>query len=162
MNMETPTIAAVAYGSGTSTFDMAAMLKQAEMEQKLAGHGARRIQQHFNAANAVAGVGGLPAAQPVQPPKETSKVTTRLVQVFIADPDENLPLNDRLLYSGEQKLTDLTDQELFFEVPIGDMLAKHNEKRAKMVNKKVKERTEHLEPARIRDLKMTVVNIAQF
>ena len=86
----------------------------------------------------------------------------RLVQVFIADPNENIPLADSLLYSGEQKLTDATDQELFFEIDIKDILAKHNEKRVKIVDKKIKERTEYLEPAKIRDLKMVVVNVATF
>lgn len=86
----------------------------------------------------------------------------RLVQVFVADPDENVPIDQCLLYTGEQKLTDLTDQELFFEIDIKTILDVHNAKRIKLVNKAVKERTEHLEPARIRDLKMTVVTIASF
>ncbi len=86
----------------------------------------------------------------------------RLVQVFIADPEENVPLERSLLYSGEQKLTDATDQELFFEIDIKSVLEKHNEVRIKFVNKKVKERTEYLEPAKIRDLKMVVVNVATF
>ena len=81
----------------------------------------------------------------------------RLVQVFIADTNENVPLADTLLYKGEQKLTDLTDQELFFELDIRTLLAEHNAKRTKLINKSVKDRTEYLEPARIRDLKMTVV-----
>src|SRR5690349_21017651 len=37
----------------------------------------------------------------------------RIIQVFIADPDQNVPLDSALLYRGDQKLTDLTDQELF-------------------------------------------------
>lgn len=86
----------------------------------------------------------------------------RLVQVFICDPNENVPLPDCLIYRGDQKLTDLTDQELFFEIDIRTILASHNEKRVKMVDKAVKERIEYLEAARIRDLKMTVVNIATF
>lgn len=86
----------------------------------------------------------------------------RLIQIFIADPDENVPLEQCLLYSGEQKLTDLTDQELFFEVDVKSLLDKHNAARVKLVNKAVKERVENLEPARVRDLKMTVVTIAQF
>lgn len=86
----------------------------------------------------------------------------RIVQVFIADPNENIPLENRLLYRGDQKLTDLTDQELFFEVDIKTLLAAHNEMRTKIIDKSVKERTEYLEAARIRDLKMTVVNVAQF
>jgi hypothetical protein len=98
--------------------------------------------------------------QPAPEPEDT--VTRRLVQVFIADSDENVPLVDSLLYSGEQKLTDLTDQELYFEIDIKTILDTHNAKRAKIVNKQVRERTEYLEPARIRDLKMVVVNIATF
>jgi len=86
----------------------------------------------------------------------------RLVEVFICDPNENVPLDKCLLYSGEQHLTDLTDQELFFEIDIKAILEAHNQERTKLVNKAVKERTEYLEPARVRDLKMTVVNIAQF
>jgi hypothetical protein len=86
----------------------------------------------------------------------------RLVQVLIVDPNENVPLEQCLLYKGEPKMTDATDQELFFEIDIKDILAKHNEKRVQIVDRKVKERTEHLEPAKIRDLKMVVVNIAAF
>jgi hypothetical protein len=93
--------------------------------------------------------------------KETA-VARRLVQVFIADPDENIPLDDSLLYRGDQHLTDATDQELFFEIDIQSILKSHNAKRVKLINKKVKERVEHLEPAKIRDLKMIVVTVAQF
>ena len=86
----------------------------------------------------------------------------RLVQVFIADPNENVPLDQSLLYGGAQKLTDATDQELFFEIDINMILKAHNEKRIKIVDKKIKERIEYLEPAKIRDLKMVVVNVAGF
>jgi len=86
----------------------------------------------------------------------------RLVQVFIADPDENVPLKSALIYSGEQKFTDATDQELFYEIDIKSILEKHNAERVQFVNKKVKERTEYLEPVKIRDLKMVVVSIATF
>jgi hypothetical protein len=103
--------------------------------------------------------------QQINPPAKQEipmAATRRLVQVFIADPNENISLADSLLYSGDQKLTDATDQELFFEIDIKDILAKHNEKRAKTIDKKVKERVEYLEPAKIRDLKMVVVNVAAF
>ena len=89
-------------------------------------------------------------------------VTRRLVQVIIVDPNDNIPLDQCLLYHGEPKLTDATDQELFYEIEIKDLLSKHNEKRVNIVDKKVKERTELLEPAKIRDLKMVVVTIASF
>lgn len=88
--------------------------------------------------------------------------TKRLVQVFIVDPDKNVPLADSLLYKDEPRLTDLTDQELFFEIDVRTALATHNEKRVKFINKDIKERTEYLEPARIRDLKMHVAVIAKF
>ena len=97
-----------------------------------------------------------------QEPEIMANTARRLVQVFIADPNENVPLEQSLLYRGAQKLTDATDQELYFEIDIKDILAKHNEARVKVVDKKVKERTEYLEPARVRDLKMVVTTIATF
>jgi hypothetical protein len=84
----------------------------------------------------------------------------RVVQVIIADANENVPLEDCLLYNGDEKLTDATDQELFFELDIKEMLATHNAKRVKLVDKKVKDRVEYLEPAKVRDLKMVVVTVA--
>lgn len=100
--------------------------------------------------------------KPDPKPKQEKPVTRRLVQVFIADPDENLPLEAGLLYSGSQKFTDATDQELFFEVDIQTILKAHNDKRVTLINKKIKDRTEYLEAAKIRDLKMVVVNVASF
>lgn len=84
----------------------------------------------------------------------------RIVQVFIADPNENIPLEDCLLFKGAERLTDATDQELFFELDIKNILEIHNAKRIKVVDKKVKDRTEYLEPAKVRDLKMVVVTVA--
>lgn len=105
------------------------------------------------------------AVQAIADTAKEMQVTTstrRLVQVIIADPNENVPLEDCLIYRGDPKLTDLNDQELFFELDIRDLLAKHNEKRITFIDKKVKERVEKLEPAKIRDLKMVVVTIAGF
>lgn len=94
--------------------------------------------------------------------KDTMARKLRIVQVFIADTDENIPLEKAILFKGEQKLTDSTDQELFFEIDIKTILDDFNKFRVTVINKKVKERTEYLEPVKIRDLKMTVVNIAEF
>lgn len=91
-----------------------------------------------------------------------NQMTRRIVQVFIADTDENVPLDKSVIYTGEQKLTDATDQELFFEIDIKGILDKHNAYRVTLVNKKVKERVENLEPVKIRELKMVVVNVAEF
>lgn len=91
------------------------------------------------------------------------KNTTRVVQVYIADvTSEHVPLVDRILYKSEQFLTDSTNEELFFSIAIKDLLDKHNEKRSKIVNPDIKDRTEHLKPIRIRDLRMTVVQVATF
>lgn len=86
----------------------------------------------------------------------------RLVRVYVVDPNENVPLDQALIYSGEEMLTDATDQELFFEIDLRDIVADHNKKRVKIVDKKIKERTQYLEPIKIRDLRMTVVNYAAF
>lgn len=89
-------------------------------------------------------------------------MSNRIVQVFIADINPNIPVEERLLYKGEPKFTDMTDQELFFELDIKELLAKHNEKRIKIIDKSVKDRTQYLEPARVRDLKMATVTITAF
>jgi hypothetical protein len=104
---------------------------------------------------------------PFNPPQHKETVmasNTRLVKVFIVDPNESLPLPMRLLYKGDEKLTDLTDQELFFEVDIKSILDKHNAVRAETVDKttKNKDKPEMLEPARVRDLRMQVIVLAQF
>lgn len=86
----------------------------------------------------------------------------RIVQVFIVDPNENVPLDKCLLYKGEEKLTDLNDQELFFEIDIKGLLEAWNAERVKIMDKRVKDRQEFLEPAKVRDLKMIVTTIASF
>lgn len=86
----------------------------------------------------------------------------RIVQVFIADPNDSLALADRIIYSGTPAPTDLDDNELFFDIDIKSLLATHNAKRVTVQDKTVKDRVQMLEPARIRDLKMQVVTIAQF
>lgn len=104
-------------------------------------------------------------ARVVQQPKEKQVPSARIVKIFIADPNENLPLDKRILYSGDEKLTDLTDQELFFEVPIKELLDAHNAVRAATRDRKQTEkfgREVFLEPVRIRDLKMVVTTVAEF
>jgi hypothetical protein len=96
----------------------------------------------------------------IHAPKGPAMITRRIVQVFISDPNENVPLEECILFEGKQKVSDATDQELFFELDIKELLAKHNERRVKIVDKRVKDRTEHLEPAKVRDLKMVVVTVA--
>jgi hypothetical protein len=92
--------------------------------------------------------------------KQKMAVTRRIVRVYISDTNENVPIGECLLFKGDEQLTDADDNELFFEIDVKGLLATHNEKRVKYVDKKVKDRTEYLEPAKVRDLKMTVVVLA--
>jgi hypothetical protein len=97
--------------------------------------------------------------------KEISKMAVairRIVKVYVADTNENIPLDKTILHRGDEALTDLTDQELFFEIDIKSILDEHNKYRVTVINKAVKDRTEYLEPAKVRDLRMTVVTVAQF
>lgn len=97
--------------------------------------------------------------------KDQTIMPMRIVKVFIADPNENLPLDDRLLFKGDEKLTDATNQELFFEVPMAELLAKHNALRITTLDKAASSKAGRdvlLEPVKIRDLKMTIVDVAMF
>lgn len=151
--MELPTMLKSTYAS--STVDPMAALGFAERLD-------RRIQPApQNIAQAI----GAGLANQLLAQEQQNVSTARIVKVFIADPNDNLPLDKRILYKGEEMLTDLTDQELFYEVPISEMLAKHNEYRKSVVDKKQAEkfgRDIFLEPARIRDLRMVVVDVAKF
>jgi hypothetical protein len=163
MNVDMPSMTSSAYGSNTAVFGLAnngLVPTFAGIAQ--GGLGNLRGQNFMN--QPPTGAAQPPIVPNMPKPKKELPVMTarRLVQVFIADPDENVPLDQSMLYSGEQKLTDATDQELFFEIDIKSALEKHNADRIKIINKKVKERTEYLEPAKIRDLKMVVVNVATF
>ena len=97
-----------------------------------------------------------------EPGKEASMATKRLVRVIVVDAHEYVKAEDAILYRSDETFTDKTDQELFFDIPITKLLDDHNTSRVKVRNKKVKEREEFLEPARIRDLDMVVLTIAEF
>lgn len=84
----------------------------------------------------------------------------RLVRVIIADPDENVPVANALLHDSGEIFTDKTDQELFFDVALADLLKQHNERRITFRDKSIKDREQMLEEARIRDLTMVVIDIA--
>jgi hypothetical protein len=106
-----------------------------------------------------------PDRTPPMPDAKEPTIDLRIVKVVIADVDKNLPVASRVLFQGEEQVTELTDEELFFEVPIVDLLKKHNELRAKNLNKADTSKAGKdvfLEPIRVRDLRMVVVEIADF
>ncbi len=97
--------------------------------------------------------------------EEMSEGTRRIVQVFIVDPHEDVPLDKCLLYKSDQQFTDLTDPELYFELNIKEILAAHNNLRRKFLDKDATRKSGkdiNLEPIKVRDLKMAVVTIAKF
>lgn len=152
-NRETPQIGSTMYAAAMS----AAMPTLAADYDKLdAGHidwlqaSARRIEQQ--------------AKPEIKPEVKEQKMATRLVKVFIVDPEESLALGDRLLYRSEEFVTDSSDAEIYFDLDIRGMLDLHNEKRVATVDRKTKDREKPamLEPARVRDLKMQVITLAQF
>ena len=84
----------------------------------------------------------------------------RKVQQFLTDPDDNIPLESRVLYEGDVFLTDESDQELIYRVPVQEILTKHNEYRVTVRDRRYKDKEVFLEPARIRDLRLTTVTLA--
>lgn len=154
---ETPTISGSAYNA--SSFNVAELLNAQQGAGWVDHAGLKQAalqNQYLMAKNPIAAIAQL---------QQEKQLGARIVKVFIADPNENVALDKRVLYSGDEKLTDLTDQELFFDVPLSDLLATHNEMRKTVVDKAQAEkfgRDIFLEAARIRDLKMVVVTVAQF
>lgn len=89
----------------------------------------------------------------------------RIVQVFIVDTDTRVPLEKCLLYRGEQKITDATDEELFYEIEVKSLLDEHNLYRQGVIDEKATQRVGrdvYLSDIKIRNLTMTVVETAKF
>lgn len=126
------------------------------------------IEKKLNRLNPVHAAAQAMAFNPQPQPKAETPIMTsqrRIVQVFIADTNDNVPLDDSVLYQGKEKLTDLNDMELYFEVPMQEILKAHNEKRVKWLDKEATKRSGKdvfLEAVKIRDLKMAVVVVATF
>jgi hypothetical protein len=76
----------------------------------------------------------------------------RIVQIYVVDPDEAVPVDRALLYQDGPRLTDATDDELRYGLNLPALLEKHNAYRVES----------GLEPARIRDIKIEIATIAKF
>jgi len=167
--METPTISSSTYGTSTVTSAGLYTPLMAGSSQTIANSLKLNQQRGSAKYEEDATLTNFGINQNLQEQKQLKKemkmANARIVKVFIADPDENLPLEKRVIYTGEEKLTDLNDNELYFEIPIMDLLRAHNDVRKATVDKKQSEkfgREIMLEAARIRDLKMVVVTVASF
>jgi hypothetical protein len=93
--------------------------------------------------------------------EDMAEDTRRAVMVFIVDPDKNIPVDKGVLHRSEIFMTDLTNEELFFDIEIKKLLDAHNKYR-KTVKKKKSKKNEKLDEIRIKDLKMVVVDLATF
>jgi hypothetical protein len=88
--------------------------------------------------------------QPMNQKKEVPG--RRLVQIIIVDPTPECPMEDTVLHLGQMQVTDRTDEELYLELGIKEMLDRHNEKRG-----------EHdLKPIRIHHLLRHVLTVLRF
>lgn len=166
---ETPTISSSAYTTSTVTGDrlltMAGPAVSSTVPRNLnvlhdqfqtPGGMFRGAKAAFEEDVQLAGF-GLNQKEPI--------VAMRFVKIFIVDPTEALPLDKRVLHAGAEQLTDLTDQELFFELPIKEMLDKHNAVRVATIDKRASEKAGKdvfLEPVRVRELRMNVTTVASF
>lgn len=163
--MELPTISKSSYAA--STYDpgvgLVGAVGAAQWEGDYMGDSVRGLDRRI--APQVLDQVRHPGAAIAQFIKEKVMPSARIVRVFVVDPNENLTLNERVIYKSDEMLTDLTDQELFFEANPAALLVAHNELRVKTIDKRASERANKnvfLEPARIRDLKMVVVDVASF
>lgn len=106
------------------------------------------------------------AVRAISPKKvKENESMRRLVRVIVIDPDENLPVEHSVLYMGEEEVTDLTDEELFYELELKSLLTTHNSLRQGVINKKAsknKDKDVYLDDVRIKDLKMVVLTLADF
>jgi hypothetical protein len=85
----------------------------------------------------------------------------RKVQQFLTDHNDNIPLAKRVIYEGPVFLTDETDQELVYRVPVQELLVKHNTYRVTVRDKSFRDKEVFLEEARIRELTLSTITLAQ-
>lgn len=177
MNLEAPTITNSNYGSyGSNTVNLlstgidshggligAAWIDKIPLETLT-----ERMKRHQQRTpkNVFAGYDEIDTEPPTTTENMSNKKAKRLVQVYVVDPHPDVPLDKSILYSQPTPiLTDATDQELFFQIDMKQILHDHNGVRVKTVDKEASKsfnKEVYLEPVRIRDLVMNILTIAQF
>lgn len=159
-SLTTNTTSGTARGGGTGSYTVTS-----DGTQRLNLHDAA---DYYKAAYGGAGqqFGNLFGGSQTMSTPVAVKPKLRIVRVFLVDADERVPVESRILHRSDELTTDATDQELFFAIPVNDLLKKHNELRATVKwEEKTAEGTRErtgLKEARIRDLVMSVTTIAQF
>lgn len=125
------------------------------VDSQVYGPGSRRIQQGSGITNALFPHLSSPNIT-IKEEDMATELVLRKVRIHFIDPDKHIPLEKRIIFEDE-KVTDLNDQELFFEYPVKELLTKHNEYRKGLQNSDGHQL--NLEPIRIKDLKMVVVEL---
>jgi hypothetical protein len=94
--------------------------------------------------------------QEIQELANMPQISRRVVQLFIVDPDPKVPDEKSLVWQGESKVTDLSDEELWFDegVRSGDDIKK------KLEAHNLKRRDLELADVRLRDLQRKVALFA--
>ena len=90
------------------------------------------------------------------------KMNRRIVNIYIVDADTNVPSERALIYKKENIFTDATDQELLFDMNIPELLKEYNRFRVTVRDNSFKQEQIMLEPARIGDLQLRIVEICKF
>lgn len=88
--------------------------------------------------------------------------TKRLVIMAIVDPDLKVPVEKSILMQKGPFMTDMDDQELFMTSEPHRLLTDHNLLRLGLTTPDDEGKAKKLSPIRLRDLKMTVVELAVF
>lgn len=156
MMRELPTMMSASYGATTSLANQA----QAGCAQWV-----NALPRHYIETTERADLRHLYMQAVSNQPKESAVAYAkrRLVRVLVVDPSDSVPVDKCLLHAGQEQFTDATDQELFFDIDIRSILDTHNAYRITLDDKSSKAETpKKLEAARIRDLKMVVVTLAEF
>lgn len=148
------------------------VLGQLHNERRV-GIGKLTYAEQLAAVAAAAKFAGQPAAVINQAHKEKNvdiqsakQARLRVVRVFLVDTDDRVPVDQRVLHKSEEMITDATDDELFFKIPVQTLLDEHNRKRSTMEWEEATSSGTHrrngLKELRIRDLSMQVATIASF
>ena len=90
----------------------------------------------------------------------------RMVDIYIVDPDLNLPKEHALLFDAKSVLTDETDLELIQHLDTDKMLKDHNDLRANTVDREATRLSEKVVYLRsdlgMKDLRVVITTLARF
>lgn len=164
LDSETPSFASSNYGASNTIYSVGSITAAGESWNNSPHlNDALTLFDKYYAKPLVSG--GSQKYEEKMPMAIAPQYSRRYVQIFIVDPDKRVPLDQCTLYKSEQFLTDATDQELFYEVPIRDRLDLHNKSREKIRDDEASNKSGRdifLRPIKIRDLTMHVVTVAGF